>query len=988
MTARLRATVRGLLVARSTRYAWYILGLAAVSVLALYVVLPRLLRVSGTATHRWQTPAPYLLLGVIHGMVYGLLAVGLVLIYRSNRIINFAHGQVGAFGATVFAWAVTKAHVPYFVAFVPALAVSAVASALAEVLVIRRLRKAPPLMSIVATLGVGTVLVALAGVIGGQVTSGALFPQPPLPQFMVGPLLVTPAYLAMLTLSPLVVIGVGCFLKLTRFGLHIRASAANPEAARMAGIFASRMSGLAWAVAGAIAAFGGILTAPTLGVGTGEAFGPSLLLRALVCAVIGRMVSFGWALAGGIGFGVIEQLLLANYPNGGAVDLVLFVLILVVMLVQRQVVGRSDERGSWAAVQRIEPLPAQLRRVWLLRNLGWVVGIVALGAAAMLPLLMSNSNSAKLTAIVAYVIVGLSLTVVTGLGGQVSLGQFGVAAIGAIVSYQVASRTGNFIESFALAGCAGAIMSIVLGLPALRVKGLLLTVTTLAFAVVVPSYVAAQPWAFGSGVFPGRPILFGHAMTTDKAYLSVALALLALSLLLASNVRRGGLGRLLVAVRDNEDAARGFSISPMKVKLAGFAVAGLMAGIGGAVYGHLFSLLTSTSFPTQTSIDIVVMTVIGGIAQLSGPFLGALVVFVLPTFVTLKSFAIFATAAGQLLIIMYLPGGVGQLITPIRNGFARWIGAAYGIDVDAAFRRQRAEPTADDLYDVLGTQSSRDNARYQLRERRPAAGQEGIALEAVGLTKSFGGVQAVRGVSFEVAFGETVGLIGPNGAGKTTTFELLTGFTAVDRGTVHYAGRDITGLSPQARARTGLIRSFQDASLFQTLTVTECVQVALERAKRTAVLPALLGGTRRERWKERHANDLVGWMGLTPFRSARVMELSTGTRRIAELACLVALEPQVLLLDEPSSGIAQHDTEALGELLVRLRDELSLTLVVIEHDIPLIMGLADRIVVMADGSVIAAGSPETVRNDPGVVEAYLGGSVAAIERSTTRTAVG
>ena len=961
-----------------------LVGGAAVLV-ALYFALPHLLHVPGTSDHRWQTPTPYVLLGVIHGMVYGLLAVGLVLIYRSNRIINFAHGQIGAFGAAVFAWVVSKGHVPYFVAFVPALAVSAAASAMAEVVVIRRLRKAPPLMSIVATLGFGTVMVALAGVIGGQVTSGALFPQPPLPQFMYGPLLVTPAYVAMLTLSPLVVLGVACFLKLTKFGLHIRASAANPEAARMAGIFASKMSGLAWAVAGAIAAFGAILTAPTLGVGTGDDFGPSLLLRALFCAVLGRMTSFGWAIAGGLGLGVIEQLVLANYPSGGSVDLVLFILILLVMLVQRQVVGRSEERGSWATVQSGRPLPTELRNVWLIRNLGWIVGVVTLGGAALLPMLMSNSNSAKLIGIVAFVIVGLSLTVVTGLGGQVSLGQFGIAAVGAIISYQIARRTGNFAEAFAFAGCGGALMSVVLGLPALRVKGLLLTVTTLAFAVVVPSYVSGQPWAFGNGAFPGRPILFGHSLTSDKSYLYVALAILAIAMLLANNVRRGGLGRLLIAVRDNEDAARAFSVSPVKIKLAGFAVAGFIAGIGGAVFGHLFSLLTNSSFPTQTSIDIVVMTVIGGIGRVSGPFLGALVVFVLPTFVHLKSFAIFATAIGQLLIIMYLPGGIGQLITPVRDRVARGIARARGVDVDEVGRRHREGRPADELHDVLETQARADSApRNLVIQRRPelAVGGAGpMLLEAQGLYKAFGGVQAVGGVSFSVARGETLGLIGPNGAGKTTTFELLAGFTAVDRGVVRFAGRDVTRLSPQGRARIGLIRSFQDASLFQTLTVTECVQVALERAEPTALLPAVLGSTRRDRRKERRARDLVGWMGLADYRSARVQDLSTGTRRIAELACLVALEPQLLLLDEPSSGIVQRESEALGDLLVRLRDELDLTLVIIEHDIPLIMGLADRIVAMAGGQVIAEGTPEAVRNDPGVVESYLGGSRVAIERS-------
>jgi ABC-type branched-subunit amino acid transport system ATPase component len=250
------------------------------------------------------------------------------------------------------------------------------------------------------------------------------------------------------------------------------------------------------------------------------------------------------------------------------------------------------------------------------------------------------------------------------------------------------------------------------------------------------------------------------------------------------------------------------------------------------------------------------------------------------------------------------------------------------------------------------------------------------------LRKSFGGVRAVRGVSFDVRVGETLGLIGPNGAGKTTTFELVAGFTRADQGSVRYAGKDITALGPEARGHLGLIRSFQDAGLFPTLTVLECVELALERVDPTRLVPSLLGLRGSERRKRKQAAELVAWMGLERYRSSQIQELSTGTRRITEIACLVALQPQLLLLDEPSSGVAQKETEALARLIVRLKAELGLTLVIIEHDIPLIMALADRIVCMADGEVIAAGTPEEVRHDPAVVEAYLGGSITAIERST------
>jgi ABC-type branched-subunit amino acid transport system ATPase component/ABC-type branched-subunit amino acid transport system permease subunit len=923
----------------------------------------------------FETPLPVIALGSIIGITYGLLAVGLVLVYRSNRIINFAHGEVGAFAAAIFGLLTVKYGLPYYLILPLGLLVGAATGAAAEVGVVRRLRNAPKLMSIVATLGIGQFLVIFGLVLNSQAGAGSLFPQPPLlPVFELGALRITQAYTGMLVFGPIAVAALAAFLKYSRFGLAIRSAAANPEAARMAGIPAARMSALAWALAGALSAFTAILTAPTRGFSSGETFGPGLLLRALAAAVLARMNSLPLALAGGVALGVIEQLLLWNRPQSGLVEVVLFGIILITLLVQKQRGGRDEEKGSWATVQALRPVPEALKKLWVVRNLGALTGLVALVVAALLPFLVSNSTSITMVSIMAFAIVGLSVGIVTGLGGQLSLGQFAIAAVGAWISYEVSSRIGHFELSFLYAGLAGALASLVIGLPALRLRGLFLTVTTLSFALVMPAFLLQQSFMLGDGVDPGRPIVGDTALDTGKLYYAFGLPILVLTVLLARNVRNGGFGRLLTAVRDNEEAARAFTVRASLVKTQGFLLAGFFAGIGGALYGHALSRIGSSTFPTSASIAVVVMTVIGGLSLLSGPLIGALFVIGVPAFLPLDSAGLAASALGQLLIIMYLPAGLGGLAEPLRDRIVKALGRRAGLDVDAAYSEVATAAGSTGAPEVRERTAP---VRPAERLRPPGS----VLLQADGLVKSFGGVRAVRGVSFDVRAGETVGLIGPNGAGKTTTFELLGGFTKPDAGRVRFEGQDVTGLGPEARGRLGMIRSFQDAGLFPTLTVEETVRLSLERLYPTRFFSSIAGLPGNERQKQQLVDDLLGFMGLHSYRTSQIQQLSTGTRRITEIACLVALQPTLLLLDEPSSGIAQRETEALGQLLVDLKEQLQLSLLIIEHDIPLVMRLSDRIVAMADGEVIAAGTPDLIRNDPVVVEAYLGGDVRAIDRS-------
>ncbi|HMG45664.1 MAG TPA: ATP-binding cassette domain-containing protein, partial [Acidimicrobiales bacterium] len=259
------------------------------------------------------------------------------------------------------------------------------------------------------------------------------------------------------------------------------------------------------------------------------------------------------------------------------------------------------------------------------------------------------------------------------------------------------------------------------------------------------------------------------------------------------------------------------------------------------------------------------------------------------------------------------------------------------------------------------------------------------ALEVYGLAVAFGGINAVNHVELTVGRGEIVGLIGPNGAGKTTIFDLISGFTPADSGRVLLHGHDVSGSPPSARARRGIGRSFQDARLFPGLTVMETIAVSLERwiegddvVSGAFRLPA---AQLAEREIAARVEELVGMFGLEAFRSKRIGELSTGSRRMVDLACVVAQRPSIVLLDEPSSGIAQREAEALGPVLLGLRDRLDATLLVVEHDIALVSSVADRLIALDQGSVVTAGDPREVLDHPEVVASYLGNGSATPRRS-------
>jgi ABC-type branched-subunit amino acid transport system ATPase component len=366
-------------------------------------------------------------------------------------------------------------------------------------------------------------------------------------------------------------------------------------------------------------------------------------------------------------------------------------------------------------------------------------------------------------------------------------------------------------------------------------------------------------------------------------------------------------------------------------------------------------------FTPSDSINVVSVAVIGGLSELTGPLLGAAYLVGIPGFFELNLSALAGLNAAWLILVLEQPRGLWGLLASTRasviDQVARWHG------IDPATARLEVEPDDDPAAVVLETVEM-GTTRIDRR-----GGDETDQLLVVNsVTKSFGSVTAVDKVSLTVARGETLGLIGPNGAGKTTLFELISGFVQPNEGSVSFDGVDISRRTPEARSAMGLVRSFQNASMFPTMTARDIIMLARQHAAPTSAI-------------DRSVNDTLRMFGLSALADQPVRRLSTGTRRIVELAANLALGPRLLLLDEPSAGIAQAETEALGSVIEKIRDSYGITIVVIEHDMPMLSAICDRMIALELGSIIAEGTPTEIQSNEAVIRSYLGDDPIAIARS-------
>jgi branched-chain amino acid transport system permease protein len=857
--------------------------------------------------------------GLTVGAAAALSGIGLVVCYRATGVLNLAQGAIAMITAYAVRQTIVVWHWPRAVAVPACLLVFAPAIGWAlDATVFRRLQRrgAGPVETLVATLGVFVLLVGIAFLLWGPTPLGdapSLLPSSPW------------ALLAVVAVLGAAVAAVG---RWTAFGTQVRAVVDNRRLAELSGVDADRVSSVGWAFGAFTAGLTGAVLAPGLRL---DPYGlPLLVMETMAVAVIAGLRSVGIAVASALTLGVLQSELTQFHPGGWAQSLLqavganLFALALLVAVLVLPLRFAGSERRAYQAVLTGPPIMASTEaspRAFATR-----IGCAAL---LLLPFAFRPDDLRAALQVPALALVLLSIVVVTGYGGQVSLGQAGYAGLGALFTGLLAGGGVLGLPAFPtpvallVAVLVAAPLGILVGWPAIRRRGLALALTTFAVGTAISRLVFQQP-AATTGVVLDRTGLLGQ----DRFFYGLELALLAAALLLVRALRRGRIGRALGAMRDHEAGAAASGVDVPRLKLLAFVVGAALAALGGGLLGLGGQAFDPNAFDPVLGLIWFAAVVVFGADSAVGAVLAAALLVGLDTG-TVAGVSTAVVGALALLLGRMPPGGLAGLARrPARRP-----------------RGTRAGPGPGEL----GLTSLGRRLAARLPVPAPAAAPTeavppalprlaGERLTARNITRRFAGVTAVDAVTLAVPPGRITALTGPNGAGKSTLFDCLSGASRPDAGQVLLGGRDITRLPEHARARLGLARTFQQLAVFPGLTVADNIRVGAEQA----ASGRLAAGPVEE------TETVLRLLGLAALRDHAAADLPTGTLRLVELGRALAMAPRVLLLDEPAAGLDRRETALLVELLHMLADG-GLALLLVEHDRELVVELADGVHVMRAG---------------------------------------
>ena len=541
------------------------------------------------------------------------------------------------------------------------------------------------------------------------------------------------------------------------------------------------------------------------------------------------------------------------------------------------------------------------------------------------------------------IILTASLNLTTGYLGQLALGHAGFMSVGAYGAALFTLYSGlpsgiSFPVALVIGGIVAALFGIAIGIPALRLKGDYLAIITLGFGEIIRVLITNVEFTGGAKGLRGIPRITNFAYV----YIVVIITLVVLFTLLRSRQ-----GRAIISILEDEVAAEASGINTTYYKLLAFTISAFFAGVAGGLYAHYLSVLDPTNFDFNYSIEILVMVVLGGMGSLTGSVIAAIVLTILPE--ALRDFASARMLIySVLLIIMIIFRPSGLMGT---REFSLW-----GLIMQIKRRVFKS-----------GAQGGSEQAEAVEPPRD--------MLEVKDLGIQFGGLKALQGLSFTMNPGEIVGLIGPNGAGKTTVFNLLTAVYQPTTGSIMLEQKSLLGKNTHQITEMGIARTFQNIRLYKELSVIDNVKIGFHDQMNYSTTNAVTRS--RFYWKEealieRQAMELLAVFDLQHLANAKASNLPYGVQRKLEIARALASKPRLLLLDEPAAGMNPTETAELMNTIRLIRDRFQVAILLIEHDMSLVMGICERIIVLDYGQVIAHGTPEEVRNDPKVIGAYLG----------------
>jgi sulfate-transporting ATPase len=908
----------------------------------------------------------FLLLGLGVGAGYALEAQGITLIYRASGVINFAQTGFAIIGAFVY-YALSVAGMPLGVALVAGLAASSAAGLVTFVAIMRPLTSSPPLIKVVATLGVFLVCESVTNLFYSNGTGGtAPSPLPQTPLHIGKDTSVGADRLWLTLLAVAITVLLAVVFRWTRFGLHTRAVAEDEVAFRGLGHSSDRVSAFNWALGGLLAGLTGIMLSAIIGVSTTQI--ALLLVPALAASLIGRFQSFSITLIAALAIGVADSEATNYLPGGGWSQSIALVVIIGFLAIRGHLLparGYISARLPVVGDGRIRIIPA-------------VVAVVVVAVAISFTS-ASWANAASISCGIA--IVYLSLVIVTGYAGQLSLAQLAIAGFGALIAARLTSDLNfPFVAALVVAMLAALPVGIIAGIPVFRARGMSVAIATLGLGFVIDEAVLSNPsWTGnGLGISLGSPTFFGidiNPILAPTNYALMSFGFLVVACLVVAVLRRSRTGRRWLAIRANERAAASVGVHVGLSKLTALGVAAMLAAAGGVIIAFSAPLLTlPTGFGTDDSINAVVFTVIGGIGFIMGPVNGGLIAsggvigYVLTQYTSL-SYSVIALVAGVTVLfnVIAAPAGIVPLIGGQLRAVGKWLPKPGPWLPKVPWLPKALWRPAQPAVRLVAEPGRRHPEQ---------------SLDLRDVTVRFGGVTAISEVSLTLHSGQVLGVIGPNGAGKTSLVDVLTGFTRRHDGDVAVGGSSVNGVNPAARVERGISRSFQGIELFDDMSILDNLRVATERRHASAARiswQAWLARLNPKTWTGPRELRLsasclaaIETFNLGPELDSLPPALPYGRRRLAAIARSLAADPVFLVLDEPAAGLDDADRRKLIELIGVLSRESGIGVLLIEHDMALVLASSDSIVALEAGRVIAHGPPETIRQSGEVIRSFLG----------------